>query len=95
MQITIQSIHFDADQKLLEFIEEKAQKLNTLHPLIHKVEVALKLDKSSNHENKIAEFAVKIPGSELFAKKQCRSFEEAIDTSIDALKKQLERSKEK
>ncbi|MBM3449202.1 MAG: hypothetical protein RL092_1124 [Bacteroidota bacterium] len=95
MQITIQSIHFDADQKLLDFIEEKTNKLNTLHPSIHKVEISLRLDKNSNHENKIAEYTVKIPGSELFAKKQCKSFEEAVDNCIDALKKQVERSKDK
>jgi putative sigma-54 modulation protein len=95
MQLTIQSIHFDADQKLLDFIEEKTTKLNTLHPSIHKIEISLRLEKNINHENKIAEYTVKIPGTELFAKKQCKSFEEAVDNCIDALKKQVERIKDK
>ena len=95
MQITVQSIHFDADVKLIEFIEEKTKKLGVFHPSIHKAEILLRLDKNSDQENKIAEIILKVPGTELFAKKQCRTFEEAIDLSTDALKRQIEKNKEK
>jgi len=95
MQITVQSIHFDADVKLIEFVEEKTKKLGVFHPSIHKAEILLRLDKNSDQENKIAEIILKVPGTELFAKKQCRTFEEAIDLSIDALKRQIEKNKEK
>jgi len=95
MQITVQSIHFDADVKLIEFVEEKTKKLGVFHPSIHKAEILLRLDKNSDQENKIAEIILKVPGTELFAKKQCRTFEEAIDLSIDALKRQIEKNNEK
>lgn len=95
MQITVQSIHFDADLKLITFAEEKTAKLGLFHPAIHKAEILLRLDKNSDQENKLAEIILKVPGTELFAKKQCKSFEEAIDLAIDALKRQIEKNKEK
>jgi putative sigma-54 modulation protein len=95
MQITVQSIHFDADIKLTEFIEEKTKKLGVFHAAIHKAEVILRIDKNEEQENKIAEIILKVPGTELFAKKQCKSFEEAVDLAVDALKRQIEKNKEK
>ncbi len=95
MQITVQSIHFDADLKLIEFVEEKTKKLGVFHPGIHKAEILLRLDKNADQENKITEIILKVPGKELFAKKQCKTFEEATDLAVDALKHQIEKNKEK
>jgi putative sigma-54 modulation protein len=95
MQITVQSIHFDADFKLIEFVEEKTKKLGVFHPAIHKAEISLRLDKNADQENKITEIILKVPGKELFAKKQCKTFEEATDLAVDALKHQIEKNKEK
>jgi putative sigma-54 modulation protein len=95
MQITVQSIHFDADLKLIEFLEEKTKKLGVFHPAIHKAEILLRLDKNADQENKITEIILKVPGKELFAKKQCKTFEEATDLAVDALKHQIEKNKEK
>lgn len=95
MQITVQSIHFDADLKLIEFVEEKTKKLGVFHPAIHKAEILLRLDKNADQENKITEIILKAPGKELFAKKQCKTFEEATDLAVDALKRQIEKNKEK
>ena len=95
MQITVQSIHFDADLKLIEFVEEKTKKLGVFHPAIHKAEILLRFDKNADQENKITEIILKVPGKELFAKKQCKTFEEATDLAVDALKHQIEKNKEK
>ncbi len=95
MTINIQSVHFDADKKLIDFINDKVKKLNTYYEGIITSEVTLKLDKSSNNENKIAEIKMNSKGHEFFAKKQCASFEEATDLSCDALKSQLKKHKEK
>lgn len=89
------SIHFDADGKLLEFVNEKVDKLDQYHDKIINGEVFLRLDKSDTNENKIAEIKVNIPGKELFAKKQCKSFEEATDLAVDALRRQISKYKEK
>jgi putative sigma-54 modulation protein len=95
MNIKIQTVHFDADQKLLDFTKKKIEKLAQLYDGIVGTEVILKLDKNSNDENKIAEIKFEIPGNDLFAKRQCKSFEEAVDEVIDALKKQVIKHKEK
>ncbi len=95
MTLKIQSVHFNADKKLLEFIQERVDKLTQYYDGIITSEVILKLDKSDAATNKIAEIKLHIPGNDLFAKKQCKSFEEAIDSSIDALKTQVKKHKEK
>ncbi|MFM7106453.1 MAG: HPF/RaiA family ribosome-associated protein [Flavobacteriales bacterium] len=92
-EIQVQSIHFDADQKLISFIREKVQKLNTFHDRIISGEVFLRLDKSDNHQNKISEVRITVPGHELFARKQCKSFEEATDHAVDALRSQISKIK--
>lgn len=95
MKINTQSVHFDADGKLLGFIDEKVSKLTTYYENIVDADVTLRLDKSSTNDNKIAEVKVRVKGNELFAKKQCSTFEEAIDLCVDALKTQLKKYKEK
>ncbi len=95
MRVKIQSIHFDADAKLLNFVEEKVGKLNTFSNAIIDSEVFLRLDKSSSAENKIAEIKLLVPGNDLFAKRQCKTFEEATDQAVEALRRQLKKQKEK
>jgi len=95
MKVKIQSIHFDADEKLLNFVEGKVGKLNTFSNAIIDSEVFLRLEKSSSTENKIAEIKLLIPGNDLFAKRQCKTFEEATDQAIEALRRQLKKQKEK
>jgi putative sigma-54 modulation protein len=89
------SIRFDADQKLLDFIDTKVKKLPTVYDDILGAEVFLRLDKDSDRENKLVEIKLDVKGQPVFAKKQCKTFEEATDLSIDALKKQLVKRKEK
>ena len=95
MKVNISSVHFKADAKLEDFIREKTAKLPTLFDGVHGCDVTLRLDGASNNENKIAEIKVMIPGNDLFAKKQAKSFEEAVDNSVDALKRQVKKHKEK
>jgi putative sigma-54 modulation protein len=95
MKVKISSLHFKTDQKLDSFIENKVEKLFGLYDNITGGEVTLKLDKDSNQENKVTEIKLDVPGANIYAKKQSKSFEEATDLAIDALKKQLIRHKEK
>ncbi|MBL0053794.1 MAG: ribosome-associated translation inhibitor RaiA [Bacteroidetes bacterium] len=95
MKLKVQSIHFDADKKLIEFIQERVDKLIHYYEDIIDGEVFLKLDNSSDMKNKITEIRLKTPGKILFAKQQCRSFEEATDNAVEALRKQITRHKEK
>lgn len=95
MDIQVHSVHFTADKKLIGFVNDKVNKLEVFFDNIIAGEVFLRLDKSSDKENKIAEVKLLIPGKELFAKKQCKSFEEAADLAVEALRKQVKREKEK
>jgi putative sigma-54 modulation protein len=95
MDIKVHSIHFKADQKLIDFINEKVTKLQLFFDQIIVSEVFLRLDKNTEKENKVAEVKILIPGKELFAKKQCKTFEEAADLCVDALKSQVRKHKDK
>lgn len=95
MDFKVNSVNFSADEKLVEFIREKVKKLELIYDNIIASEVYLKLDKSESKENKVAEVKILLPGNELFASKQCKSFEEATDLAVQALKKQVSRHKEK
>ena len=94
MNVQVQSIHFDADQKLIAFVQDKLGKLTLFHDRILNAEVFLKLDKdTSNRENKVAEVKLAVPGRELFSQRRSKTFEEAIDQATDALRRQMERTK--
>lgn len=95
MDFKVNTVNFTADSKLVDFIHDKVKKLELMYDDIIASEVYLRLDKSSANENKVAEVKLLLPGNDLFAKKQCKSFEEATDLAVDALKKQVERHKKK
>ena len=95
MDVQVQSIRFVADQKLISFVKQKLSKLNLFFDQIVDAEVFLKIDKANNNENKIVEIKLNIPGKDLFAKKLGKSFEEATDDSIEAIRRQLKRHKGK
>ncbi|MGM0667131.1 MAG: ribosome hibernation-promoting factor, HPF/YfiA family [Bacteroidota bacterium] len=95
MNIQIHSVKFDADKKLLDFINQKVNKLSQFSNEIIAVEVYLRLIKDQEKENKLVEIRVEYPRGPLFAKKQTKTFEEATDNVIEALKKQITRQKDK
>ena len=95
MNININSIHFKADKKLEDFINLRVSKLSSLYDGVIGGEVTLKLDNGDSPENKIAEIRLMVRGNDLYAKKQCKTFEEATDMSVDALRRQLRKHKGK
>jgi putative sigma-54 modulation protein len=95
MNIQIHSVRFDADKKLIDFVHQKLDKLTQYGEDIVNAEVFLRLDKDQDHENKISEIKLDLSGGPLFAKKQSKTFEEATDDAIEALKKQITRHKQK
>ena len=95
MKIRVQSIHFTADAKLLDFIQRKVDKLDQFFDQIISGEVYLKLENTEDEENKITEIKLLIPGNDRFAKEQCKTFEEATDKAIESLRRQVDKHKEK
>ena len=95
MEIRIKSIHFDATEKLQEFINKKVEKLQKSYEDILKVEVQLKVEKPAAALNKTTSLTVTAPGNTLFVEKTCDTFEEGVDLCLDAMKVQLTKFKEK
>ena len=95
MNIKINSVHFDADTKLKDFIHQKMEKLSQFYDEFIDVEVFLRIDKAQDNDNKTAEIKITIPGHELFVDKHSKSFEQAIDDCIDSLKRQIKKHKDK
>jgi putative sigma-54 modulation protein len=95
MKLQVQSIHFDADVKLLDFLQKKLDKLNTFNDTIIDGEVYLKLDHNDSKGNKVVNVKINMPGNSIVVKEQRATFEEAIDVAYDILKNQLAKLKEK
>ncbi|MET7000628.1 HPF/RaiA family ribosome-associated protein [Chitinophaga defluvii] len=96
MNVQIQTVHFDADAKLIDHVSKKIQKLNTFYDRIVSVDVFLKLDNIAHQvKDKIAEIKVRIPRHDLFVKHESKSFEESFDLAFDSLVTQIKRQKEK
>ncbi|MEQ9441683.1 MAG: ribosome-associated translation inhibitor RaiA [Cyclobacteriaceae bacterium] len=95
MKLQMHAVHFDADPKLIDFIQRKTEKLEALYERIIDGEVFLKLENIGAVDNKIVEIKINIPGNQLFAKEQDESFEAAADKTVEALRRQLKKYKEK
>jgi len=92
MRLQVHSIHFDADQKLIDFIQQRVDKLQTFYDRLVEGEVFLRIN-NEGIENKTVEIKLSVPGKKLFAKEQARTFEAAADLAIDALRNQLKKFK--
>jgi putative sigma-54 modulation protein len=96
MNVNIQTVHFDADSKLISYIEKKISKIAQFHDRITKVDIYLKLDNIvHNIKDKIVEINVMIPRHEFFVKQSSKSFEESFDVAMDSVITQIKRKKER
>lgn len=95
MNVNIQTVKFDADKRLVEFVEHKMAKMDRFADRSTGADVVLKLDKDFDKGNKVATVTIHMPGSDLVSEQRAKTFEEAIDLAIDALKRQNEKLKER
>lgn len=95
IKMNVRSVNFDADQKLINFIQDKINKLGTFFDQIVSADVYLKVDNNHETENKEVEIRLFIPGHDLFAKKVAKNFEAATDEVTEALRRQAKKRKEK
>ena len=95
MKAQMHSIRFDADQKLIDFIQRKLDKLETFYDRIIDAEVFMRLENDDSRENKLLEIKMNIPGEQFFAKSKSKSFEAAADEATEALRRQIKKHKEK
>ncbi|GAB3837131.1 MULTISPECIES: ribosome hibernation-promoting factor, HPF/YfiA family [Hymenobacter] len=95
MKVQMQSVHFTADQKLLDFIQKRLDKLETFYDRVTEGEVIMRLNNNDGVDNKTVEIKLFVPGTTLFSQEDAASFEAAADAAADQLKKQIIRHKEK
>ena len=94
MKLAIHSIHFNADKKLIDFIQKKVDKLETFYDRLVDGEVFLKVNNEGT-DNKTVEIKLNLPGLQLFAEEKAKTFESAVDQASESLRKQLKKYKTK
>ena len=94
MKLQVHSIHFDADTKLLDFVQKKVDKLETFYDQMVDGEVFLRIN-NDDIENKTVEIKINIPGNQIFAREDAHSFEKATDLATEALRRQINKYKNK
>ena len=94
MKLQIHSIHFDADKKLLQYLDKKLGKLEKFYGRVTEVDVTLKLNNTAP-DNKTVEVKVRVPGDQIFVKERANTFEAATDYATDKVKRQLKKFKDK
>lgn len=95
MKVNVQSVNFHADQKLIDFIQVKMDKLEHYYDKIIYADVFLKVQNTSDKENKVTEVLLSIPGGDMIVKKTCKKFEECVDECVSSLQRQIKKKKEK
>jgi putative sigma-54 modulation protein len=95
MKVNVHAVNFNVDGKLVSFIQERMDRLGKYYDKIISSDVFLKVEKTSEKENKIVEIKMLVPGDEFMVKKQCKTFEEAIEQSAESLERLLTKKKEK
>ena len=95
MKVNVHAVNFTVDKKLVDFIQERLEKLEKFYDKVVSSDVFLKVDNTSEKENKIVEVKIHVPGDDFIVKKQCKTFEEAIEVSAESLERLLIKRKEK
>ncbi|MBN9283239.1 MULTISPECIES: ribosome-associated translation inhibitor RaiA [Flavobacterium] len=89
MKVNVQAVNFNIDKKLVGFVQERLEKLEKYYDRVVSSNVFLKVENTSDKENKIVEVKISVPGDEFVVKKQSKTFEEALDLSVDSLERLL------
>jgi len=95
MKVSVHAVNFTVDKRLVDFIQERLDKLEKYYDKVVSADVFLKVEKTSEKENKIVEVKINVPGDEFLVKKQCKTFEEALELSAESLQRMLVKRKEK
>ena len=95
MKVNVQSVNFNVDKDLIDFIEKKVNSLEKYYDRIVDADVYLKVQQTSEKENKLVEIKMNVPGNDFVVKKQCRTFEEGTMLVVDSMKRQLAKKKKK
>ena len=95
MDIIIQPVGFKARQELLDYTKEKISKLMRRCNDLVRLDVGLKLNRTSSKAIKRCDIRMVIPGNDLIGTGTGSSFEQAVLISVGILERRLESRKNK
>ena len=95
MKVNAQSVNFNANVDLIGFVQDRLNKLDLYYDKVISSDVYLKLGNTSSKKNKIVEIKLYVPKENFVVKKQCKTFEEAVDVACSSLQRQLVKRKQK
>ncbi|HMQ59414.1 MAG TPA: ribosome-associated translation inhibitor RaiA [Flavilitoribacter sp.] len=95
MKVYTEAVQFKADQKLVDYVQEKLEKVEHYFDRIIDAHVTLKLENAGQVKDKVAEVRLNVPGETLVVKETQKTFEASVNLAVDALKRQLIKYKEK
>jgi putative sigma-54 modulation protein len=95
MKVSVQAVNFTVDKKLVDFVQERMDRLGKYYDKIVSADVFMKVEKTSDKENKFVEIKINVPGDDFLVKKQCKTFEEAVELTAESLERLLVKRKEK
>jgi putative sigma-54 modulation protein len=95
MKVNVHAVGFSVDRKLIDFTQQRLDKLEKFYDKIVSSDVFFKVEKTSEKENKVAELKIHVPGDDFMVKKQCKTFEEAVELAAESLERLLVKRKEK
>jgi putative sigma-54 modulation protein len=95
MKVNVHAVNFTVDKKLVDFVQERMDKLEKYYDRVVSSDVFMKVEKTSEKENKIVEIKINVPGDDFLVKKQCKTFEEATEQAAESLERLLVKRKEK
>ncbi|PWA08580.1 ribosome hibernation-promoting factor, HPF/YfiA family [Flavobacterium laiguense] len=95
MKVNVHAVNFAVDKKLVDFVQDRMDRLEKYYDKVVSSDVFLKVEKTSDKENKIVEMKINVPGDDFLVKKQCKTFEEATDQAAESIERLLVKRKEK
>ena len=95
MKVNVHAVNFTVDRKLVDFVQERMSKLEKYYDKVVASDVFLKVEKTSEKENKTVEIKILVPGDEFMVKKHCKTFEAATELAAESLERLLIKRKEK
>jgi putative sigma-54 modulation protein len=95
MKVDVHAVNFTVDRKLVDFVQDRMSKLEKYYDKVVSSDVYLKVEKTSDKENKIVEMKIIVPGDDFLVKKQCKTFEEAVEHAAESIERLLVKRKEK
>ncbi|CAN1525626.1 COG1544 Ribosome-associated protein Y (PSrp-1) [Flavobacteriaceae bacterium] len=95
MKVNVHAVNFTVDKKLVDFVQDRMDKLEKYYDKVVSSDVFLKVEKTSDKENKIVEMKINVPGDDFLVKKQCKTFEEATEQAAESIERLLVKRKEK